>query len=204
VKKAVLLVLFVFSCSLAWGQIAFQSRYKSAFYVEGLGMGPFFSAGIEYSPNRRMKSFVAYRGGLGVLFGPKLTNSVRDIGFTLPMSITKTVVMNNLKKRVKLRVSLRCNAQPPKIATEWFSELGLGYTPSFYTKTDIRHKFYGLVGFRQQLVINIPPRPKVFYLKVQYTPFFTTFNYTTFRKAFKLLPTQEDIVVGASLGFSFK
>jgi hypothetical protein len=204
VKRVFLLLFFCIFYNLGWSQISYQSRYKTAFYIEGLGMGPFFSVGLEHAPNRRMKSFTAYRGGVGILFGPKLTSSARDIGFTLPMSVTKTVVMNNLKKRVKLRVSLRCNAQPPKIATEWFSEMGMGYTPSFYTKTDIRHKFYGLVGFRQQLVINIPPRPKVFYLKVQYTPYFTTFNYTTFGKAFKVLPSQEDIVVGASLGFSFK
>jgi hypothetical protein len=205
VKKAVLLMLFCFSYVLGWGQIAYQSRYTSAFYIEGLGMGPFFSLGVEHAPKKRLKSFVAYRTGVGVILGPKKTIGARDIGFTLPMSITKTLVMNNLKKRVKMRVSLRCNAQPPKIATEWFSEVGLGYTPAYYNKNDIRHKFYGLVGFRQQLVINIPPRPKVFYVKVQYTPYFTTFNYKGFGRAFKLLPTsQEDIIVGASLGFSFK
>ncbi len=193
-----------FSTYLACGQITYQSKYKSAFYIEGLGMGPFFSAGIEHTPNTRLKSFVAYRAGVGVLLGPKQTLTSRDIGFTLPMSVTKTVVMNNLKKRVKMRVSLRCNAQPPKVATEWFSEFGLGYTPAFYNKNDIRHKIYGLVGLRQQLVINIPPRPKVFYLKVQYTPYFTTFNYTNLGSGFKFLPTSENVVVGASLGFSFK
>ncbi len=203
-KRSILLTFLCFSTYLACGQIAYQSRYTSAFYIEGLGMGPFFSMGLEHAPKKRLKSFVAYRTGLGLLLGPKQTLESRDIGFTLPMSVTKTVVMNNLKKRVKMRVSLRCNAQPPKVATEWFSEFGLGYTPAFYSKTDIRHKIYGLVGMRQQLVINIPPRPKVFYLKVQYTPYFTTFNYTSFGSGFKFLPSSENVVVGASLGFSFK
>jgi hypothetical protein len=197
-KSVFLLLILMFPCSLQ-AQISYLSKYKSAIYVEGLGMGPFFSLGYEHAPVRKLKNFTAFRTGVGFIFESDF--SLRNVGVTLPVSVTKSLVVNNLKKRVKHRVSLRCNAQPPKFATEWFSEFGMGYTPAFYSKTDIRHRVYGLIGLRQQIVINIPPRPKVYYLKVQYTPYYTYFNN---KHNFEFLPKFDAVVAGVSLGFSVR
>lgn len=203
VKKTLFILLYIFLCNEASSQIAFRTRYKSAFYIEGLGTSPFFSIGLEHAPVRHMKDFTTMRIGVGGIFGNTGATLLKDAALTIPMSVTKSYVVNNLKKRAKYRVSLRCKAVPPKVATEWFFEIGGGYTPVI-SKADVRHRIYGIIALRQQLIIDIPPKPKVFYLKVQYNPYFSSYKAEN-ASHFNIIPTNSSaILVGASLGFSFK
>ncbi|MGL4631254.1 MAG: hypothetical protein ACRCVT_08620 [Leadbetterella sp.] len=175
-----------------------MSEYKTAFYVEGLGTSPFFSVGIEHCPQRSLKNFSVVRAGLGFLFSGG-EGALSNTKLALPISVSHSFIINNLKKRVKHRVSLRCNPNPPRFSTEWFGEYGLGYTPQYFGGTSFRHNVYGIIAFRQQIVINKPPRPKVYYLKIQYNPYFSSFE-----KKFFFLPEINATIFGASLAFSIR
>jgi hypothetical protein len=186
----------------AQAQIAFLGRYNKAVYIEGFGTGPFFTVGMDKMFKKDPKSFYNARIGVGVIFDSSF--GLKNTDFTLPVSLTKAVIINNLKKRVKYRVSLKCNAQPPKYASEWFLEGGLGYTPSFYSKTDVRHRIYGIISLRQSFTINRPPKPLVYYLKLQYNPFFYFPSFYINRKEhFQYVPSSEHVVTGLSIGKSF-
>jgi hypothetical protein len=153
-------------------QLFYRTRYKTAIFVETFAVSPILSLNMDHSVNRKKRSFTTIRYGLGFVPGGKKASGFgwSDNGVSLPVSITENLLMNNLKRRIKHRVALRCITAPPKMSVEWFTEVGLGYTPVFYGKSDPRHQLSGIIGLRQQIVFDIPPRPRILYMKLQYTP----------------------------------
>jgi hypothetical protein len=166
VRKILFLVFCFCFYTSSYGQISYRTRYKTAVYAEVFALSPFTSLNLEHSVNRQMKSFTSIRYGLGYLPGSILDGGA---GVSVPMSISQNILVNNLKRRIKHRVSLKCNSMPSRISVEWFGEGGLGYTPSFYPKST-RHRIWGMIGLRQQVVFDIPPKPRVLYLRIQFTP----------------------------------
>lgn len=145
-----------------------------------------------------MKSFTALRAGAGIVPGALTISGIKNGGFSFPLSVTENININNLKRRVKYRVSMRCRATPSKIAVEWFGEMGLTYTPVLYFNSPARHYFFGNIGIRQQIVIDVPPRPKVIFLKVQYTPKYYDGNLSLF------LDKNTSSIAGVSIGYSIR
>lgn len=189
-----LLLLFSITSN---GQISYRTRYKKALTFEVFGVSPIASVNYEKAFNRKMKSFNTFRMGFGLVPGSMSLVGLKDAGLSLPIAMTQNFNLNNLKKRVKHRVSLRCKATPSKISVEWFGEAGLSYTPVFYRNEDPRNYLFGIVGLRQQIVIDIPPKPKVVFLKVQYTPKYYQKHFSYF------IDSHNSSIAGISLGFSF-
>lgn len=188
--------LFILSATVVCGQISYRTRYKTAMSFEVFGASPIASVNLEKAFNRRMKSFNTFKVGLGLVPGDMTLAGLKNSGLSVPLGFTQNVNLNNLKRRVKHRVSLRCKAAPSKISAEWFGELGVGYTPVFYTNADPRNYFFGIIGFRQQIVIDIPPKPKVIFLKFQYTPKYYEKHFSF------IIDSQSSSMAGISLGFS--
>ena len=179
-------------------QIWYRTRYKTAIFGETFAVSPIVSLNMEHAVNRQKRSYTAIRYGLGFVPGAKNKDSFgwKDNGVSLPLSLTENFLVNNLKRRVKQRVSLKCKATPSKISVEWFGEVGLAYTPVFYGISEPRHQVSGIIGVRQQVVFDIPPKPKVLFLKFQYTP-----NYKAGNFSWNPVSGSSNIF-GMSLGFS--
>lgn len=189
--------LFFFFSTFCSGQISYRTRYRKAITFNVFGASPIASVNYEKAFNRKMKSFNTFSMGAGLMPGSFSKDFLRDTGLSLPIGLTQNFNLNNLKKRVKHRVSLRCKATPSKISAEWFGEAGLSYSPILYTNEPVRHYFFGVLGVRQQIVIDIPPKPKVIFLKFQYTPKYYDKQFTFF------FDSSLSSIAGISLGFSF-
>lgn len=150
----------------------YRTRYKSAVMVEGFATSPIFSINYEYLPVRWRTSFLSLRGGVGFLPGGGTSSfSVNNgAGASFPIAVTYDFVLNNLRKRIFNRVYVRCKSAPSKIASEFFGEAGLGYTFGTYPNGDMRHNSYFIVGIRQQVIFDIPPHPRVIFLRANVTP----------------------------------
>jgi hypothetical protein len=198
VKRISILFVLIHLANFCPAQISYRTRFKTAVVGEVFATSPVVSLNVEHALNRQMKSFVILRYGLGFVPGARKPTGLgwQDNGVSVPVSISQNFLINNLKKRLKYRVSLRCKSMPSKISIEWFGEAGVGYTPLFYSISEPRHSFAGIVGLRQQMVIDIPPKPKVIFLKVLYTPKY-------YRGDFSWNPiTGNTNIFGMSLGVS--
>ncbi|MBK9935436.1 MAG: hypothetical protein IPP61_05935 [Cytophagaceae bacterium] len=195
-NQLIAFTLFFFIASYSSGQISYRTRYKKALTVEVFGVSPIASINYEKAFNRKMKSFNTFRVGAGLVPGSMSWIGLKDGGLSLPIAVTQNVNLNNLKKRVKHRVSLRCKATPSKVSVEWFGEFGLSYTPVLYANEVPRNYIFGIVGLRQQIVIDIPPKPKVIFLKIQYTPKYYQKHFSYF------IDSHTSSIAGISLGFS--
>jgi len=141
--------------------------------VETFAISPIASLNYEYLPVRWRTSFVSLRAGAGYVPGgaesdnSKVSNSG---GISFPTSATYNFLFNNLRKRVFNRVYKRCKSAPSKIASELFGEVGAGYTFVAYRTTETRNFGFGIIGLRQQIVFDIPPHPRVIYIRANVTP----------------------------------
>ncbi|HLO45112.1 MAG TPA: hypothetical protein VK175_12325 [Leadbetterella sp.] len=197
-KKTIFTLLILIFSLEGIGQISYRTRYQKAVFLETFAVSPIFSLSMDHAVNRRMKSFTDIRYGIGFVPGSKNRDRFgwSDNGVSLPLSVTQNFLVNNLKRRIKQRVSLKCKSTPSKISVEWFAEVGAAYTPVFYGISEPRHNFSGIIGLRQQVVFDIPPKPKVVFLKVQYTPKY-------YKGSFSWNPiTGSTNIFGMSLGFS--
>lgn len=178
-KKTVLLFLLLIPIQ-SMAQLFYRTKYKTSIFVETFAVSPILSFNMDHSVNRKKRSFTSIRYGLGFVPGGKKASGFgwSNNGVSLPVSITENLLMNNLKRRIKQRVSLRCISAPPMRTVEWFTEVGLAYTPVFYGKSEPRNQVSGIVGLRPQIIFDIPPNPKILYLKFQYTPSYIAGNFS--------------------------
>lgn len=149
-----------------YSQIMYRSRYKSAILLEGFGIGPIMSANYEMAPLRYKRSYAAARIGLGYL--PAGYGS--GAGFSIPTGASYNLLLNNLKKGIANRVMMKCRSKPPKFDIEYFAEFGGGYAKIIYPTSTNRNYFNVLFALKSQLLIDIPPNPKVIQLKVSINP----------------------------------
>ena len=149
-----------------FSQIQYRSRYKSAILFEGFGIGPVMSANYEIAPLRYKKGFFAARAGFGFL--PAAAGN--GAGFSLPVGVTYNYLINNLRKGIASRVMNKCRSKPPKFAFEYFLETGLGYAKIVYPSSANRDYINIYTAFKTQLVIDIPPKPRVIQFKVSVNP----------------------------------
>lgn len=158
----------------------YRTRYHSAIMVETFAISPIGSINYEYLPVRWRNGFLATRIGLGFLPGGKETDvgSVTNGGgISVPTSITYNYLINNLRRGINKRVNVKCKSAPSKIASEWFVEAGLGYTFGAYRTTETRSFTFGILGLRQQIVFDIPPHPRVVFIRVNATPSYSVGKY---------------------------
>ncbi len=150
----------------------YRTRYKTAILTEMFGISPIASINYEIAPLRYQRNFFTSRVGVGYIPGSKNPPKgiPSDYGFSFPVGITYNYLVNNLKKGIKKRVMNKCKTKPPKVDFEWFLETGAGCSFAFYQKSSPRQYYYGIIGLRQQMVIDIPPKPKVIYLRVTINP----------------------------------
>jgi hypothetical protein len=153
-------------------QIMYRTRYKNAIMFEFFGISPVASVNFEHLPVRWRNSFMSSRIGVGYVPGGGGSKST----FSMPVSITYNQIATNLKQNIYRRVYKRCKSAPSKIATEWMWEAGLGYA-LVQQSTYYRNYAFGIIGFRQQVIFDIPPRPRVIYLRVNYTPAYLEGNF---------------------------
>jgi hypothetical protein len=161
-------------------QIMYRTRYKTAIMAETFAISPIGSINIEHLPFRWQNSFLAARIGLGFLPGGQETevgNVTNGGGVSIPTSVTYNYLINNLKKGINKRVSLKCKSAPSKIAAEWFVEVGAGHTLAAYRTTETRSFVFGILGLRQQVIFDIPPHPRVVFLRVNVTPSYSVGKY---------------------------
>ncbi len=186
------------SCSLA--QISYKTRYKTALFVELLGISPFSSLNLEFCPIKNEKSFFSIRAGSGYLPGSKKPNvdGKKDNGMSIPLGISYNFILNNLKRQFKYRISMRCNPRPPRISVETFGEFGLGLTYIFTNVTGFKQYRFGIIGIRNQIAFGSEYKKHVLFLKTQFNPFYHN-------NAFTLFPSSGSVSgFGASLGLSIK
>ena len=150
----------------ATGQLMYRSRYKSAILIEGFGISPIMSVNYELAPLRYHKSFAAARMGIGYL----PASHGNGAGFSFPMGASYNILVNNLKKGIASRVMTKCKSKPPKFDLEYFIEVGGGYSWVIYPSGPDRNYFNVLAAFKMQLVIEVPPKPHVFQIKVSINP----------------------------------
>jgi len=150
----------------------YRTRYRTAIMVESFAISPLGSINVEYLPIRWKTSFLALRTGFGFLPGGKSVGTAPAIGggISVPTSVTYNYLINNLRRGINKRVSLRCQSAPSKIASEFFVEMGAGFTPIAYRGSETRSYSFGIIGLRQQVVFDIPPRPRVVFIRVNFTP----------------------------------
>jgi hypothetical protein len=171
-----LLIFFEHSHS----QIMYRTRYKTAIMAETFAISPIGSINIEHLPFRWHNSFLSTRVGLGFLPGGQETDvgSVTNGGgISIPMSVTYNYLLNNLRRGMNKRVSVKCKSAPSKIAAEWFVEGGAGYTIAAYRTTETRSFTFAIIGLRQQIVFDIPPHPRVVFLRLNVTPSYSIGKY---------------------------
>lgn len=183
---AILFVLLFLNDSNA--QLMYRTRYTSALMVETFASSPIVSVNYEHLPIRWKTSFWSVRGGVGFL--PGGSGAANSPGASFPIASTYNFLFNNLRKRIFNRVYKRCKSAPSKIASEIFGETGLGYTFGAYPNGDTRHNSYFILGVRQQVIFDIPPHPRVIFLRANFTP---TYAAGTF-----------EMRGGISLGISIK
>ncbi len=160
--------------------------------VETFASSPILSINYEHLPVRWRTSFLSLRGGIGFLPGGGVNslNVKNAAGASFPISATYNFLFNNLRKRVFNRVYKRCKSAPSRISSELFGETGLGYTFGAYPDGETRHNSYFIIGLRQQVVFDIPPHPRVIYLRANLTPSYANSKF--------------EMRGGVSLGISIK
>ncbi len=166
-----IIILLLFEKSQS--QIMYRTRYNTAIMVETFAISPIGSINVEHLPIRWRNSFLALRGGVGYLPGDGGGGS----GISIPTSVTYNYLINNLRKGINKRVSVRCKSAPSKIAAEWFVEGGLGYTAAIYQGNPVKSFGFGIVGLRQQVIFDIPPHPRVVFLRLNATPSYAAGTY---------------------------
>jgi hypothetical protein len=163
-------------------QIMYRTRYRTAIMAESFAISPLGSINVEYLPVRWQNSFLALRTGFGFLPGGKSTGTgmvANGGGVSIPTSVTYNYLINNLRRGINKRVSIKCKSAPSKIAAEWFVELGAGITPVAYRSAETRSYSFGILGLRQQVIFDIPPHPRVVFLRVNVTPAYSLGKYGT-------------------------
>lgn len=179
-KYFLTLILFFALVEISQAQIMYRTRYRTAIMVESFAISPLGSINVEYLPVRWQNSFLALRTGIGFLPGGQAT-AVGQVanggGVSVPTSVTYNYLINNLRKGINKRVSVKCKSAPSKIAAEWFVELGAGATPIAYRSADTRTYAFGIFGIRQQVIFDIPPHPRVVFLRANVTPSYVLGNY---------------------------
>lgn len=172
--------IITFSCFCVLegnSQIMYRTRYRRAIYGETFAISPLLSINYEYLPIRWQKSFLSTRAGIGFMPGGKSTSStgvvsnavVSNGGISFPVSVTYNMLMNNLRKGINRRVSNRCNSLPPKISSEIFLEGGVGHSLAMY-KIGNRSFTFAILGLREQIVFDIPPKPRILFIRANFTP----------------------------------
>jgi len=172
VKYFLTLIVIITLVEKANAQIMYRTRYRTAIMVESFAISPLGSINVEYLPIRWKTSFLALRTGFGFLPGGKSVGTAPAIGggISVPTSVTYNYLINNLRRGINKRVSLRCQSAPSKIASEFFIEMGAGFTPIAYRGSETRSYSFGIIGLRQQVVFDVPPRPRVVFIRVNFTP----------------------------------
>lgn len=179
-KYFITLIILCVLFETSQAQIMYRTRYRTAIMVESFAISPLGSVNVEYLPIRWQNSFLALRSGIGFLPGGQETG-VGEVanggGVSMPTSITYNYLINNLRKGINKRVSIKCKSAPSKIAAEWFVELGAGATPIAYRSADIRTYVFGIFGIRQHVIFDIPPHPRVVFLRANLTPSYVIGKY---------------------------
>lgn len=179
-KYFLTLIIFLALIETNQAQIMYRTRYRTAIMAESFAISPLGSINIEYLPVRWQNSFLALRTGIGFLPGGNSTGVgqvANGGGVSVPTSMTYNYVINNLRKGINKRVSVRCKSAPSKIAAEWFVEMGAGITPVAYRSAETRMYSFGILGLRQQVIFDIPPHPRVVFLRVNVTPSYVAGSY---------------------------
>jgi len=179
VKYFLTLIVIITLVETANAQIMYRTRYRTAIMVESFAISPLGSINVEYLPIRWKTSFLALRTGFGFLPGGKSvgTAPTNGGGISVPTSVTYNYLINNLRRGINKRVSLRCQSAPSKIASEFFVEMGAGFTPIAYRGSETRSYSFGIIGLRQQVVFDVPPRPRVVFIRVNFTPSYSFGNF---------------------------
>lgn len=179
-KYFLTLIIFLALIETNQAQIMYRTRYRTAIMAESFAISPLGSINVEYLPVRWQNSFLALRTGLGFLPGGQSTG-VGEVanggGISVPTSVTYNYLINNLRKGINKRVSVKCKSAPSKIAAEWFVEAGAGVTPIAYRSADTRTYTFGILGIRQQVIFDIPPHPRVIFLRANVTPSYVVGKY---------------------------
>lgn len=172
IKKFFLTLFLIAFYGSAAGQIMYKTRYKSAILLEGFGQSPIVSANYEVAPLRYKNGF--WTGRIGVGFVPGIKNPPPGFGsgagFSIPVGASYNFLLNNLKKDLTRRVMNKCKTMPAKYDIEWFLEAGGGYTFVKYKTATDRSFLFSMFGVRSQLVINIPPKPRVVFIRATINP----------------------------------
>lgn len=179
-KYFLTLIVFLALIETNQAQIMYRTRYRTAIMAESFAISPLGSINVEYLPVRWQNSFLALRTGFGFLPGGQSTG-VGEVanggGISIPTSVTYNYLINNLRKGINKRVSVKCKSAPSKIAAEWFVEAGAGVTPIAYRSADTRTYAFGILGLRQQVIFDIPPHPRVVFLRANVTPSYVEGKY---------------------------
>lgn len=179
-KYFLTLIILITLLETTNAQIMYRTRYRTAIMAESFAISPLGSINVEYLPVRWQNSFLALRTGIGFLPGGKSTGIgqvANGGGISVPTSVTYNYLINNLRKGINKRVSVKCKSAPSKIAAEWFVELGAGITPVAYRSAETRSYSFGILGLRQQVIFDIPPHPRVVFLRVNVTPSYSFGKY---------------------------
>ncbi len=161
--------VLLFTLSEAPAQIMYRTRYTTAMMVEMSPSNSFLpTLNVEYLPVRYQTSFISLRGGMG--YEPNGNVS----GVMFPTSVSYNLLFNNLRKRIFNRVYVKCKSAPSKISSEFFGEIGLGNQFSTYNDTSTLNRLMGIIGVRQQVIFDIPPKPRVVFIRAVLTPLYYT------------------------------
>jgi hypothetical protein len=180
VKYFLTLIIFLALIETNQAQIMYRTRYRTAIMAESFAISPLGSINVEYLPIRWQNSFMAMRLGFGFIPGGKETAAgqvANGGGVSVPTSITYNYLINNLRKGINKRVTVKCKSAPSKIAAEWFIEAGAGVTPVAYRSAETRTYAFGIFGIRQQVIFDIPPHPRVVFLRANVTPSYVVGKY---------------------------
>jgi hypothetical protein len=187
-KKILIIGVFICAYMNTSAQIMYRTRYTTALMAEVTPSSVFPTLNIEYLPVRYQTSFISLRGGMG--YEPNGNSS----GVMFPTSVSYNFLFNNLRKRIFNRVYNKCKSAPSKIASEIFGEVGAGNLFSTYSNTTTVNRVMGIIGIRQQVIFDIPPKPRVVYVRVAFTPTYYT------NKSLQKIEIQKG---GISAGISF-
>lgn len=167
-RSLTLSILLFFLNSTLYAQLMYRTRYTFALVVESYGISPNVSLNYELAFLRLQSSFLTARVGAGYVFQSQESNN--SSGISVPIALTMNKTANNFRKKMMNRVSNKCQAAPAKVATETFFEFGAGYSFVHYPQSTDRNYLWGIVGVRQQVVIDIPPKSRILFLKLHLTP----------------------------------
>lgn len=173
-------MLPIILCAISYssmGQIMYQTRYKSAIVLEGFGLSPILSANYERAFIRNHKSFWTGRVGFGYL--PGMKNPPPDFaggnGVSFPVAVSYNAFLNDLSREKRTRY---LNTFPRRYTFEWFLETGLGLTHVAYFQEKDRQFLFTNIGLRTQLKIDIPPKPRVVFLKISLNPVYNNNKFS--------------------------